>query len=125
MQPESPRQRRHQRRHRVGTPSLVLEAVFSDERAADDRAARVAEGLRREALALGLHEREPRDLVADVEREPREDAAAELARAGPVAREAEPVVHAPAAAEDRAGGGGDVDRTAPGTGQAPAGETRE
>ena len=76
-------------------------------------------------LAVGVDEREPRQLVAAVEREPREDLAAEVGRPDAVPREAEAVMHAAAAAEDRQVRGGDVDRAAPGMRDPPAAQLRE
>ena len=52
-------------------------------------------------------------LVAPVEREPREDLAAEVRRADAVAGEAETVMDAAAASEDRQVRGRDVDRDRP------------
>ena len=65
------------------------------------RAAQVAQRLGRQQLPVGLDDREPGELVTPVEREPREDLAAEVGRPDAVAGEPEAVVDAPAAAEDR------------------------
>ncbi len=99
---------------RPRSATVVLGGVLGDEGSPDQRAARITERLGRKQLAVGLDEREPRPLVAPVERNPREDLPAQVARPDAVAREAETVVDASAAAEDRQMGGRDVDRAAPG-----------
>ena len=98
----------------IGAPALVLGSVLPDERAADERASDIAERLGREELAIGLHDRERREVVPTVEGEPREDLPAEVRRADAVPGEPVAVMDAGAAAEDRQVRGGDVDRTAPG-----------
>ena len=64
-------------------------------------------------MRAGLDDRESRALVAAVERKPREDLSAEIRRPDTVPGEAEAVVDAPTAAEDRQVRGGDVDRPTP------------
>ena len=98
----------------MGFSAVVLGRIFRDQRAPDECSARVAERLRREELAAGLDDREPRPCVAPVERESREDLSAEVRRPDAVSGEAEAVVDSPAAAEDRHVRGGDVDWPAPG-----------
>ena len=88
----------------IGLVAAVVRVVATDERGADRGAADEAQRLGREELAVGLDDREPRDLVAAIEREPREDLAAEIGRADAVAGEAEAVVHACRASRRSAGG---------------------
>ena len=98
---EASRQRRDEPRRCLGLPAIVLCRVLRHERTADERAACVAERLGREELARRLDDRQPRSLVAAIEGEPREDLAAEVRRADTVPGEAEAVVDAAAAPEDR------------------------
>ena len=103
----------------------VLGASGADERRPDQRAAGPAQRLGGNQLAVGLDDREARQLVAAVEREPREDLSAEVRGADAVAGEAEAVVDCAAAPEDRQMGRGDVDRPAPGVRDAPPAQLRE
>src|SRR5919106_1909317 len=125
MEPEAARKRCDHRGQDAGTLSGVLGRVLRDERPPDERASHIAERLGREELARRLHERERRPLVSAVEGEARQDLAAEVRGTDSVSGEAEAVVDASTAAEDRKVGGGDVDRAAPGVRVLPPPQLRK
>ena len=99
---------------RTRAPARVLGGVLAEQRTPDRRAADVSKRLGREELPIRLDDRQSGSLVALVECETGEDLAAEIRRPDTVSREAEPVVDAASAAEDREVGRGDVDGAAPG-----------
>src|SRR3990172_11007784 len=104
MQAETPGERCDEGRGGTRRPAGVVGRVLRDQRTPDNRAADVAERLRREQLAARLDDGERRALIAAVEREAGEDLPAQVRGADAVPREPEPMVDPAATPEDRQGG---------------------
>ena len=109
-----------------GLPVELLRPLLAKQGVADDRAADVAEGLRRDLDLRVLDDREARVVVAAVEGERGEDVADHPRGAHAVARVAEDVMDAFVERADHRGVvGRDVDRPAPRVGDPPSLELRE
>src|SRR5581483_2089241 len=110
-----PRDVREQLGQAARTPALVEPVVPADDRAAHYALCRHEDRIRRKPSRTIVDDRQGGVLVRGVEREPREDLSAEVARPDAVAGEPQAVVDGAAGqrAEEREVAGRNVDRSAP------------